>query len=81
GLEPDVVTYNWLINGLCKTYRVERAHEVFDEMLRKGCSPNRVTYNSFVRYYSVVNEVDKAVKWMREMVARGHGGATSSTYT
>ncbi|KAF0912799.1 hypothetical protein E2562_019021 [Oryza meyeriana var. granulata] len=81
GLEPDVVTYNCLINGLCKTYRVERAHDLFDEMLRKGCAPNRVTYNSFVRYYSVVNEVDKAVKWMREMVARGHGGATSSTYT
>ncbi|KAL6843527.1 hypothetical protein ACP4OV_026589 [Aristida adscensionis] len=81
GLEPDVVTYNCLINGLCKTYRVERAHEVFDEMLKKGCSPNRVTYNSFVRYYSVVNDVDKAVHWMREMVARGHGIASSSTYT
>uniref|UniRef100_A0A8I6X938 Pentatricopeptide repeat-containing protein n=1 Tax=Hordeum vulgare subsp. vulgare TaxID=112509 RepID=A0A8I6X938_HORVV len=26
GLEPDVVTYNCYINGLCKTYRVERAH-------------------------------------------------------
>ncbi|KAG8098068.1 hypothetical protein GUJ93_ZPchr0013g34155 [Zizania palustris] len=81
GLDPDVVTYNCLINGLCKTYRVERAHEVFDEMLRRGCTPNRVTYNSFVRYYSVVNEVDKSVKWMREMVLKGHGGVTSSTYT
>jgi hypothetical protein len=36
---------------------------------------------SFVRYYSVVNEVDKAVKWMREMVARGYGVVTSITYT
>jgi pentatricopeptide repeat protein len=81
GLQPDVVTYNCLINGLCKTYRVERAHELFDEMLTKGCEPNRVTYNSFVRYYSVVNEVGKAVEWMRQMVARGHGAASSSTYT
>ncbi|KAL6637799.1 hypothetical protein ACP70R_025371 [Stipagrostis hirtigluma subsp. patula] len=81
GLVPDVVAYNCLINGLCKTYRVERAHEVFDEMLKTGCAPNRVTYNSFVRYYSVVNDVDKAVHWMREMVARGHGVASSSTYT
>ncbi|CAL4918911.1 unnamed protein product [Urochloa decumbens] len=81
GLEPDVVTYNCLINGLCKTYRVERAHEVFDEMLKKGCVPNRVTYNSFIRYYSAVNQVDKAVGWMREMVAMGHGVASSSTYT
>ncbi|KAK3149423.1 hypothetical protein QOZ80_3AG0217210 [Eleusine coracana subsp. coracana] len=81
GLQPDVVTYNCLINGLCKTYRVERAHELFDEMLKKGCEPNRVTYNSFVRYYSVVNEVGKAVEWMRQMVAREHGVASSSTYT
>jgi pentatricopeptide repeat protein len=54
---------------------------VFDEMVSKGCTPNQVTYYSFVRYYSVVNEVDKAVKWMREMVARGYGMVTSSTYT
>jgi pentatricopeptide repeat protein len=50
-------------------------------MLTKGCAPNRVTYSSFVRYYSVVNEVDKAVEWMRQMVARGHGIGSSSTYT
>ncbi|XBH83207.1 pentatricopeptide repeat-containing protein At1g77405-like [Triticum dicoccoides] len=81
GLEPDVVTYNCYINGLCKTYRVERAHEVFDGMVKKGCMPNRVTYNSFVRYYSAVNKVNKAIEWMRDMVARGHGVATSSTYT
>lgn len=81
GFEPDVVTYNCLIDGLCKTYRVERARELFDEMLVRGCLPNRVTYNSFIRYYSVVNEVDKAVEMMRMMVSRGHGVPTCSSYT
>lgn len=81
GFEPDVVTYNCLIDGLCKTYRIERAHELFDEMTVKGCLPNRLTYNSFVRYYSVVNDVDKAIEMMRMMVSRGHGFATCSSYT
>ncbi|RWW11228.1 hypothetical protein GW17_00025176 [Ensete ventricosum] len=81
GFVPDVVTYNCLIDGLCKTYRIERAHELLDDMPVKGCSPNRVTYNSFIRYYSVVNQVDKAVETMRAMVSRNHGKPTSSSYT
>jgi pentatricopeptide repeat protein len=52
------VTYNCLINGLCKTYRIGRAHELFDEVLVKGISPDQITYNSFIMYYSVVNEAD-----------------------
>lgn len=81
GFVPDVVTYNCLINGLCKTYRIERAHELFDEMLVKGVLPNRVTYNSFIRYYSVVNEADKALRFMRGMEEREHGKPSSSSYT
>lgn len=81
GFAPDVVTYNCLIDGLCKTYRIGRAHELFDEMSKKGCTPNRVTYNSFIRYYSAINEVDKAVNMMRDMVEREHGKPTSSSYT
>ncbi|KAG0460079.1 hypothetical protein HPP92_023207 [Vanilla planifolia] len=81
GLVPDVVTYNCLIDGLCKTNRIGRARELFDDMLVKGCTPNRVTYNSFIRYYSVVNEVDKAIDMMRVMVEREHGMPSSSSYT
>ncbi|XP_077234945.1 pentatricopeptide repeat (PPR) superfamily protein [Tasmannia lanceolata] len=81
GFVPDVVTYNCLIDGLCKTYRIGRALELFDDMLSKGCSPNKVTYNSFIRYYSVVNEVDKAVEMMRKMRSRRHGMPTSSSYS
>ncbi|MQM19985.1 hypothetical protein Taro_052999 [Colocasia esculenta] len=81
GFVPDTVTYNCLIDGLCKTYRIGRALELFDDMLLKGCAPNRVTYNSFIRYFSAVNEVDKAVEMMRLMVSKGHGVPTSSSYT
>lgn len=81
GLAPDVVTYNCLIDGLCKTYRIGRALELFDDMLLRGLSPNRITYNSFIRYFSAVNEVDKAIEMMRSMTSKGHGTPTSSSYT
>ncbi|KAL6003699.1 hypothetical protein ACLOJK_004245 [Asimina triloba] len=81
GFVPDVVTYNCLIDGLCKTYRIGRALELFKDMLIKGCTPNRVTYNSFIRYYSAVNEIDKAVEMFHNMRLQNHGIPTSSSYT
>ncbi|GMH00740.1 hypothetical protein Nepgr_002579 [Nepenthes gracilis] len=49
GFAPDIVTYNCLIDGCCKTYRIGRALELFEDMNKRSCAPNRVTYNSFIR--------------------------------
>ncbi|KAL8502326.1 hypothetical protein ACS0TY_021457 [Phlomoides rotata] len=79
GFVPDVVTYNCLINGCCKTNRIGRELELFDDMSKRGCVPNRITYNSFIRYYSAVNEVDRAIVMLRMMQEKGHGVPTSSS--
>ncbi|KAL0432227.1 UNVERIFIED_CONTAM: Pentatricopeptide repeat-containing protein [Sesamum latifolium] len=81
GFVPDVVTYNCLINGCCKTNRIGRALELFDDMAKRGCIPNKITYNSFIRYYSAVNEVDKAIEMLKKMQERSHEVPTSSSYT
>ncbi|CAJ1789273.1 unnamed protein product [Sphenostylis stenocarpa] len=81
GLVPDVVTYNALIDGCCKTLRLERALELLNDMKTRGVVPNRVTYDSFIRYYSAVNEIDKGVEMLREMQRLGHGVPGSSSYT
>ncbi|CAN8234211.1 unnamed protein product [Cochlearia groenlandica] len=81
GFVPDVVTYNCLIDGCCKTNRIGRALELFEDMEKRGCVPNQVTYNSFVRYYSVTNEIERAVEMMKTMKKKGHGVPGSSTYT
>lgn len=80
GFLPDVVTYNCLIDGMCKRYRIDRALELFDHMSRNGCAPNKVTYNSFIRYYSTVNEIDKALDMLNEM-RRSNIIPTLSSYT
>lgn len=81
GFVPDVVTYNCLIDGCCKTNRIVRALELFDDMHKRGCIPNRITYNSFIRYYSAVNEIDKAIEMLRKMENMNHGVPSSSSYT
>lgn len=81
GFVPDVVTYNCLIDGCCKTYRIERAVQLYDDMNKRGCAPNRVTYNSFIRYYSAVNEIDKAIEMLQTMQRLNHGLPTTSSYT
>lgn len=81
GFVPDVVTYNALINGCCKTYRIGRALELFEDMNKRGCTPNRVTYNSFIRYYGAVNEIHNAVDMLRRMQKMNHGIPSSSSYT
>ncbi|KAJ8531131.1 hypothetical protein K7X08_025862 [Anisodus acutangulus] len=82
GFVPDVVTYNSLINGCCKTNRIERASELLHDMVKGGIAPNRVTYNSFIRYYSATNEVDKAIGMLRRMQGMNDGVvACNSSYT
>lgn len=81
GFVPDVVTYNCLIDGCCKTNRIGRALELLDDMNKRACVPNRVTYNSFIRYYSAVNETDRAIEMLRKMQSMNHGIPTSSSYT
>ncbi|KAG5250839.1 pentatricopeptide repeat-containing protein [Salix suchowensis] len=63
------------------TSRIERGLELFEDMNKRGCVPNRVTYNSFIRYFSVVNEIDKAVEMLRKTQNMNHGLATRSSYT
>lgn len=48
GVTPDVVSYNALINGLCKTSRVSEAMLLYDEMLTKGCHPDEVTFKLII---------------------------------
>ncbi|KAL2922882.1 hypothetical protein RDABS01_014373 [Bienertia sinuspersici] len=81
GFVPDIVTYNSLIDGCCKTNRIGRSLELFEDMKKRGCLPNRVTYDSLIRYYSVVNEVDKGIEMLRSMQELNHGSPTTSSYT
>uniref|UniRef100_A0A6N2L8Q5 Pentatricopeptide repeat-containing protein n=1 Tax=Salix viminalis TaxID=40686 RepID=A0A6N2L8Q5_SALVM len=44
GCKPDVVTYNTIIDSLCKDRLVNDAMEFLSEMLDRGIQPDVVTY-------------------------------------
>lgn len=46
---PDVVTYNTLINGICKEGNMEKALKLMDEMLERGLAPTKFTYTSLIQ--------------------------------
>ncbi|KAF3547732.1 hypothetical protein DY000_02008719 [Brassica cretica] len=55
--------------------RMWEANRMFREMLFRVFAPDVVTYNSFLKYYSVTNEIERGVEMM------GHGVPGSSTNT
>ncbi|KAI6682892.1 hypothetical protein NL676_028805 [Syzygium grande] len=71
GILPSVVTYNAMIQVLCKKDNVENAILVFEEMLRKGYVPNSITYNLVIRGLCHAGHMDRAVEFMSRMEADG----------
>jgi leucine-rich PPR motif-containing protein len=56
GIPPNIVTYNTVIDGLCKAQVVDRAKGVFQQMIDKGVKPNNVTYNCLIHGYLSIKQ-------------------------
>ncbi|CAK9135922.1 unnamed protein product [Ilex paraguariensis] len=71
--DPDVVTYNTLVDGLCRAGKVKIAHNVIKGMLKKDLNlkPNVVSYTTLIRGYCGKQEIDEALDVFREMVDHG----------
>ncbi|XP_016200095.1 pentatricopeptide repeat-containing protein At3g60050-like [Arachis ipaensis] len=48
GIDPDIVTYTILIDGLCKSGRLENAKEIFQDLSIKGYHLNTRIYNVMI---------------------------------
>ena len=48
GCTPNVITFNTLINGLCREGRVLKAVALLDRMVENGLLPNHITYGTVV---------------------------------
>ncbi|GMY15413.1 pentatricopeptide repeat-containing protein At4g20090 [Fagus crenata] len=47
--QPDVITYNLIFNALCKQSSISRAIDLLNSMLDRGCDPDLVTCDIFLR--------------------------------
>ncbi|KAI4338081.1 hypothetical protein L6164_016433 [Bauhinia variegata] len=81
GLEPNVVTYNVLLNGICRRAslhpeeRFERtirnAENLFDEMQQRGIEPDVTSFSIVLHVYSRAHKPQLSLDKLRLMKEKG----------
>ncbi|KAI4330109.1 hypothetical protein MLD38_028416 [Melastoma candidum] len=81
GIEPNVVTYNILLNGICRRawlspdYRFEKvlraADKVFEEMRERGIEPDVTSYSTVLHVYSRAHKPALVMDKLKEMKETG----------
>lgn len=56
GCTPDSITYGALISGLCKGFKLDEAHRLYDTMIDKGLSPCEVTRVTLAYEYCKIDD-------------------------
>ncbi|GKA71358.1 tetratricopeptide-like helical domain-containing protein [Tanacetum coccineum] len=88
--QPDVVTYNSLVSGLCKIRRWTKAYFLLKEMLDiHVVSPDVETFNILINticcesrlHVAAHGEMDKARSLVNYMVSNHHLAPDTATYT
>lgn len=90
GIEPNVVTYNVLLNGVCRKASlhpeerfektIRNAEKMFDEMRERGIKPDATSFSIVLHVYSRAHKPDMSVEKLREMREEGVS-PTVATYT
>ncbi|KAJ8634887.1 hypothetical protein MRB53_009154 [Persea americana] len=70
GVFPNEITYNALINGLCKLRRLEEAYNLFYEMQSKGLSPNKYTYTLLINENRNLGNWNEALRLYCQMLEK-----------
>ncbi|XP_047313658.1 putative pentatricopeptide repeat-containing protein At1g02420 [Impatiens glandulifera] len=71
GVNPDVVSYNCLIDVYCKGRCLEKAYQVFDKMRDEDITPDVISYTSLIGGLGLMGQPDKARAVLTEMKEYG----------
>ena len=52
GQRPNVITYNLLLDYLCKNRNTTEVRKIFDSIIEKGIQPNVTIYSSLLNGYA-----------------------------
>ena len=64
----SLCNYNRLIDQFCGVLRVRDAHRLVFEMIRRGHSPNVVSYTSLINGYCKVGEIGMRLRCLMKCV-------------
>ena len=71
GLQPDVVTFTAMINGLCKEGKMEEANGLFELMNQGGLQPDVVTFTTLISGLFKVGKMEEANGLLELLSQRG----------
>jgi len=71
GIEPNMTTYNILIDGLCKEGRLRNAQVIFKHFLIKGYNLTVWTYSIMINGLCLEGLFDEAVTLVSKMEDNG----------
>lgn len=71
GCRPDIVTYNTLLDALCKGMDMREAFKIVDEMRENECYPDVKTYTVLIGGLGLTGQHDRACKLLKEMTEYG----------
>mmetsp|Transcript_67947 Transcript_67947/g.196797 ORF Transcript_67947/g.196797 Transcript_67947/m.196797 type:complete len:895 (-) Transcript_67947:157-2841(-) len=74
GISPEVDTkaYNIILDACCSNKDVDRALEFFEDMEKKGVKRNRITFNTMMKGYCILGQVEQLQDMMDRMRKSGH---------
>ncbi|XP_065859813.1 putative pentatricopeptide repeat-containing protein At1g02420 [Euphorbia lathyris] len=71
GIEPDVVSYNSLIDVYCKSREMDKAYKLVEEMREKDILPDVITYTTIIGGLGLIGQPDKGRSVLKEMKEYG----------
>ncbi|GJM99697.1 hypothetical protein PR202_ga16822 [Eleusine coracana subsp. coracana] len=70
-LEPEISSYNSLMEALCRNDLLRPAKKLWDEMFTVDCSPNLQTYNILITKFADIGETEEAQQLFDHMTQKG----------
>lgn len=71
GVDPNIITYSSLVDGLCKGGRSLKAMVLLDRMVAERCLPNTITYSSIINGLCKEGRLLEAVEVLDRMRLQG----------
>lgn len=70
GVEPDIVSFNYLLKCYCANNQMEDVKRVYKGLWELGCPPNASTFKIMVHYLCENGEFDTALRVCKSSVKR-----------
>nr|GMD36324.1 pentatricopeptide repeat-containing protein At5g01110-like [Ipomoea batatas] len=71
GVNPDIVTYNTLIDGFIKAFDMANADNLVNKLFASGWEPDITTYNIRLHGFCTSRKINRAVMMLDELISAG----------